>query len=87
LFDSSVSHPACVGYYIQPFVEKGKVQKSPKPALNVNKCTKREYLEEYVFPLLMPALEHVLIEARKNKCFEVNVFFVFLFVFFDDYFF
>jgi hypothetical protein len=41
-----------------------------RPLLNKNKCSRREYLEEFVFPLLMPALEQFLIAAKKNKCFE-----------------
>lgn len=49
-----------------------EVQKAPRKSFDINKCTKREYLEEYVFPLLMPALESVLVEAKKNKCFEVR---------------
>lgn len=69
-FDPSMSHPACVGYFIEPYVKQVGVKKSPRPALNINKCTKREYLEEYVFPLLMPALEGVLNAAKNNKCFE-----------------
>lgn len=48
-----------------------KTETPSKAPLNINKCTKREYLEEYVFPMLMPALEHVLKEAKQHRCFEV----------------
>lgn len=32
-----------------------------------------EYLEHYVFPTLMPAMERMLEQAKKEKCFEVSV--------------
>ena len=67
-----MSHPACVGYFIEPYKAEMEVQKTPRLSFDKNKCTKREYLEEYVFPLLMPALESVLMEAKRNKCFEVS---------------
>jgi len=69
-FDAANSHPACLGYYIQPFVKQIKTKTPLSTPLDINKCTKREYLEEYVFPMLMPALEEVLKEAKKHKCFE-----------------
>ena len=31
----------------------------------------REYLEAYVFPVLLPAIEQMLIAAKENKVFEV----------------
>merc|ERR1739836_237899 len=46
-FDPSVSHPACVGYYIESFKKDVKLEKSARPVLNIDKCTKREYLEEF----------------------------------------
>lgn len=33
--------------------------------------TPREYLEHYVFPWLLPALEDMLRQAKKEKCLEV----------------
>jgi len=30
-----------------------------------------DYLEHYIFPFLLPALEEMLKEAKKEKCFEV----------------
>lgn len=32
----------------------------------------REYLEHYVFPVLLPALEEMLRMAKTEKCFEVS---------------
>ena len=31
----------------------------------------REYLEAYVFPVLLPAIEQMLTAAKENKVFEV----------------
>ena len=31
----------------------------------------REYLQHYVFPVLVPAMEEMLRQAKKEKCFEV----------------
>ncbi|KAF6023257.1 IQCK [Bugula neritina] len=68
-FNSSHSHPACVGH---TFVEPTKVQPTEtKPELpNRDKCSPRVYLEHYVFPHLLPAMEAMLILAKKEKCFE-----------------
>ena len=33
----------------------------------------RDYLEAYIFPVLLPALEEMLKQAKVEKCFEVNV--------------
>ena len=30
----------------------------------------REYLENYVFPYLLPAIEAMLVNAKKARCFE-----------------
>ena len=42
-----------------------------KNLVDKNKCTEREYLEEFVFPILLPALEKLLAEAKNYRCFEV----------------
>jgi hypothetical protein len=34
----------------------------------------REYLEHYIFPWLLPALEEMLRQAKKEKCLEVCTF-------------
>jgi hypothetical protein len=36
----------------------------------------REYLEHYVFPVLLPAMEEMLRQAKTEKCFEVSFYFV-----------
>ncbi|XP_053326761.1 IQ domain-containing protein K [Spea bombifrons] len=33
-------------------------------------CSPRKYLENYIFPVLLPGLAELLIEAKKQKCFE-----------------
>lgn len=70
-FDSALSHPACFGYYIEPHVIKPEVVKG-KPKIDKKNCSEREYLEEFVFPILLPALDSLLNEAKKYRCFEVN---------------
>ncbi|XP_029432285.1 IQ domain-containing protein K [Rhinatrema bivittatum] len=43
----------------------------PLPILpNPKTCYPREYLETYIFPVLLPALAEMLQEAEKEKCFE-----------------
>ncbi len=73
-FDSALSHPACFGYYVEPHVIEQEIVKE-KPKLDKNKCTEREYLEEFVFPILLPALNSLLNEAKKYRCFEVKFLF------------
>lgn len=70
-YDPALSHPACVGFTIEPFREVPVTPAKPKATINKNKCSEREYLEAFVFPTLLPALEKMLEEAKKNKCFEV----------------
>lgn len=68
-FDSALSHPACVGY---AFVDKPPDLPLPEPPMppDQRKCSPQEYLENYVFPILLPALEELLRQAKKEKCFE-----------------
>ncbi|EOB02020.1 IQ domain-containing protein K [Anas platyrhynchos] len=35
-------------------------------------CSPREYLEYYIFPVLLPGLAELLHQAKKEKCFEVR---------------
>ncbi|OXB72753.1 UNVERIFIED_CONTAM: hypothetical protein H355_009934 [Colinus virginianus] len=35
-------------------------------------CSPQEYLEYYVFPVLLPGMTELLHEAKKEKCFEVS---------------
>lgn len=71
-FDSAVSHPACFGYTIERFEERGEEMAKPTTPLDRRTCTEREFLEHLVFPTLMPALEKMLAEAQRNKCCEVR---------------
>jgi hypothetical protein len=43
-----------------------------KIQIDKNKCSESEYLEHYVFPVLLPALDSLLAEAKKYRCFEVK---------------
>lgn len=68
-FDSGNSHPACCGF---AFTEKPPESTSLQPPLCPNRktCTPTEYLNTYVFPWLLPALEAMLRQAKLEKCFE-----------------
>uniref|UniRef100_A0A8C4PCB3 IQ motif containing K n=1 Tax=Dromaius novaehollandiae TaxID=8790 RepID=A0A8C4PCB3_DRONO len=35
-------------------------------------CSPREYLEYYIFPILLPGMAELLHQAKKEKCFEVR---------------
>lgn len=67
--DAATSHPSCAGY---TFTDKPpKTPPSPPPTPpHKDACTPREYLEHYVFPWLLPALEDMLRQAKKEKCLE-----------------
>lgn len=68
-FDAALSHPACVGY---AFVKRPPESPPPAPPAIPDKrrSSPREYLEHYVFPVLLPALEELLRQAKIEKCFE-----------------
>ncbi|XP_072168607.1 IQ domain-containing protein K-like [Diadema setosum] len=68
-FDPAVSHPAAAGYTM---VEKPTRQPTPPPVPKPPKdtCPPREYLENYIFPVLLPALLAMLKQAKKERCFE-----------------
>ncbi|XP_028395109.1 IQ domain-containing protein K-like [Dendronephthya gigantea] len=70
-FDAAIAHPATFGYVLLdkvPVVEESVKCECPTP--DPLKCTPREYCEYYIFPILLPALEEMLIEAKANKVFE-----------------
>ncbi|CAB3986040.1 IQ domain-containing K-like [Paramuricea clavata] len=70
-FDAAIAHPATFGYILldkKPVVEENVECEIPIP--DPLKCSPREYCEFYIFPLLLPALEKMLIEAKANKVFE-----------------
>lgn len=68
-FDPAVSHPACVGYTLQTKPPRTPSPPPPPPPDKEN-CTPREYLEHYVFPVLLPALLAMLKQAKKERCFD-----------------
>ncbi|CAG5120195.1 unnamed protein product [Candidula unifasciata] len=68
-FDSALSHPSCIGY---SFTSKPpKVDRHPA-AIPPNRfiCSPTEYLNYYIFPWLLPALEAMMKKAKIEKCFE-----------------
>ncbi|XP_074866771.1 IQ domain-containing protein K [Carettochelys insculpta] len=47
-----------------------KVYFVPTAAPNPQICSPREYLEYYIFPILLPGMAELLHQAKKEKCFE-----------------
>ncbi|RNA28242.1 IQ domain-containing K [Brachionus plicatilis] len=68
--DASASHPACFGYSLEKFMPKSSLNNSKTSTKDKNECTEREFIESFVFPTLLPALEQMLCEAKSHKCFE-----------------
>ena len=72
-FDTAIVHPATFGYILldkKPVIEENVECEIPIP--NPLKCSPTEYCEFYIFPILLPALEKMLIAAKANKVFEVQ---------------
>ena len=70
-FDAAMAHPGTFGYVLldkKPVIEQSLEYETPIP--DPLKCSPREYCEFYIFPILLPALEKMLIEAKANKVFE-----------------
>ncbi|XP_067912267.1 IQ domain-containing protein K [Heterodontus francisci] len=71
-FNAECSHPAFLGYAI---VQKPPPPASPPPPPPVpppdqKTCSPRQYLEHYIFPVLLPGLFETLKQAKIEKCFE-----------------
>jgi hypothetical protein len=76
--DTRISHPACINYALTPIedFEKELTKKTVvhRPTTPMKKSPKEistiEYLEKYVYPILLKGIEQLLIEAEKRKCLE-----------------
>ncbi|CAF0845059.1 unnamed protein product [Brachionus calyciflorus] len=68
--DVANSHSACFGYTLEPFKAKNTARSNNEQKIDRDKCTEREFIENFVFPTLLPALEKMLHEAKNYKCFE-----------------
>ncbi|GFO39345.1 Iq domain-containing protein k-like [Plakobranchus ocellatus] len=68
-FDAAISHPSCLGY---SFTNKPPASIPPPPPAPPNRltCTPTQYLNAYIYPTLLPAMEAMLKQAKLEKCFE-----------------
>lgn len=68
-FDPSVGHPALIGLSLLK-----RPTNPPTPTVkelpNPKTCNPTEYLENFVFPTLLPVIGDMLREAGQRKCFE-----------------
>jgi hypothetical protein len=69
-FNPSTTHPACYGYTIYKYDKSNVTSEESKKLPSLKTCSERDYIQYYVFPTLLPALENMLKEAKKHKCFE-----------------
>ncbi len=70
-FDPDLASPISFGYSLSKYQNEHDKKLDRKPLIDREKCTEREFIEHLVFPVLMPALEKMLDEAKKSNCFEV----------------
>lgn len=78
--DTRVSHPACINFALTPVKDLQKeLTKSKSIPIhrsitsnkqNAKDMTTIEYLEKYVYPILLKGIEQLLIEAEKRKVLE-----------------
>lgn len=69
-FDPTVSNSICVGYSLEIYTPK-KIEFLPVvKEKEVKKLNEKEYIEQFVFPVLLPCLELMLAQAKLSKCFE-----------------
>ncbi|CAL1530802.1 unnamed protein product [Lymnaea stagnalis] len=68
-FDPAISHPSCLGY---SFAEKPVKKETSEPTTlpDYHTCPATDYLNHYIYPWLLPALEAMLKKAKLEKCFE-----------------
>lgn len=78
--DTRISHPACVNFALTPVSQLPKgyssltLASSARPQTPMKKSPRDmstiQYLESYVYPILLKGIEQLLIEAEKRKCLE-----------------
>ncbi|CAF0905095.1 unnamed protein product [Rotaria sordida] len=79
--NTRISHPACINYALTPIKDFQKelskttiipsIQRSITPMKkNSKEFSTIEYLEKYIYPILLKGIEQLLIEAEKRKCLE-----------------
>ncbi|XP_073218381.1 IQ domain-containing protein K isoform X3 [Lepidochelys kempii] len=76
--DTGILQPLHTKQLYSAFTECSGAQKipslpthAPLPAApNPKTCSPREYLEYYIFPVLLPGMAELLHQAKKEKCFE-----------------
>jgi len=69
-FDPAIAHPATVGYALvrePPKVPSKTTEVHVKAPPHRRLCTAQEYVEHYVFPVLLPALEALLRQAQRES--------------------
>ncbi|XP_078273682.1 IQ domain-containing protein K isoform X1 [Rhinoraja longicauda] len=71
-FNAEYSHPALLGHALvqkpPPSVIPSPPPPSPPPL--PKNCSPSQYLEHYIFPVLLPGLFETLAHAKHEKCFE-----------------
>ncbi|XP_050569875.1 IQ domain-containing protein K isoform X1 [Cygnus atratus] len=76
--EAGMLQPLCMGqFYSAPAADTVVQQLLPSPEAaplpeppDPKMCSPREYLEYYIFPVLLPGLAELLHQAKKEKCFE-----------------
>lgn len=69
-FDPTKSHPACLGFSIKKYTPSIELPQTSRSLPDKTKCSERVYIESYVFPTLLTAMELMLNAAKQSKCFE-----------------
>lgn len=64
-------HPACAGYWLKDDIYRHNEPPTKEPP-DPKTCSNREYLDYYVWPYVLPALETTLIQAKKEGCFGLK---------------
>ncbi|XP_033909006.1 IQ domain-containing protein K isoform X1 [Acipenser ruthenus] len=67
-FEPQCSHPALAGYAVAPRPPQPKLV-TPE-IIDPHTCSPKEYLENYLFPALLPGMEAMLAQAQWECCLE-----------------